>query len=303
MARAFTSLSDTNGIQPLFSWYRRFGRSLPWRNINDPYGIFISEVMLQQTQVSRVLDFYPRFLKQFPDWESLAEAKTDALIRAWAGLGYNRRALYLRDAARDVVAHGIPKTEEEWRRLKGIGPYAAAAIYTFVSRKPATAVDTNIRRVIGRYSLGILTPNPHDDARIRRRMKRLFPHTKDWVALHALMDLGSAICTSRKPSCEICPLRDACKARSRFARGQIAPTQMKTKERIYSGKKFPDRIYRGRILSALREQTSVSILDIGKKIDATFASEDQEWILRMIDRLHKDGFIKIKKDKLFLAKD
>ena len=109
-------------ITKLLSWFNRYGRTLPWRFIDDPYHIFVSEIMLQQTQAARVIDFYQAWLKIFPTWESLANAKTPQLLHAWAGLGYNRRALYLREAARQVIEQGVPQSEEAWRTLKGVGP-------------------------------------------------------------------------------------------------------------------------------------------------------------------------------------
>jgi A/G-specific adenine glycosylase len=238
-------------IKNLLRWFRIHGRDLPWRNIDDPYRIFISEIMLQQTQVSRVMDFYTNWLKIFPTWESLAKAKTPKLLNAWAGLGYNRRALYLRESARNVMECGVPKTIEEWRTLKGVGPYTASAVYAFTAHKPAFAVDTNIRRVVGRAVLGIPFPTTQEDKIIVKELQKQLTQKDDWLALHAFMDLGSSICLSRSPSCSDCPLKNLCRARGKMNK----TTNSKKKrgcERIQNGKKFPDRIYRGKILSFIR---------------------------------------------------
>ena len=156
----------------LLAWYALHKRDLPWRKTRDPYRIFVSELMLQQTQVDRVLPKYRAFIGRFRTWRSLADAKTSDLIHAWAGLGYNRRALYARDAAKHVIAYGVPVEETYWRRLKGVGPYMAAALTEFANGKRALVIDTNIRRVIGRVALGRPYPGPADDPRILRALER-----------------------------------------------------------------------------------------------------------------------------------
>lgn len=283
-------------IRTLLLWYARHGRDLPWRRTRDPYAICVSEVMLQQTQVARVIPFFEAWMKTFPDWESLARAKTPALLRAWSGLGYNRRALYLRDAARTVCECGVPKTEDEWRTLKGIGPYAAAAIHTFVAREPTAAIDTNIRRVIGRLMLRKPYPVQSDDADVERALQRVFRRKADWKALHALMDLGAMICHARKPECAVCPLRAHCASAKTFlASSAVHPSAPKTKERRHAEKKFPDRIYRGRILRALQTTPRISVRAIGNIIDDSYRdASDREWVLRMIDRMQRDGLLEIK---------
>src|SRR5688572_3982677 len=114
--------------QKLLHWFDHEGRKLPWRDTRDPYRILVSEIMLQQTQVSRVIDFYRAWMKQFPTWNALAKASNSEIIHAWAGLGYNRRGLMLRDIAKQIVHDGIPKSREAWLALKGVGPYTADAL-------------------------------------------------------------------------------------------------------------------------------------------------------------------------------
>jgi len=289
-------------IRTLLSWYQRHGRDLPWRRTRDPYAICVSEIMLQQTQVARVIPFYEAWMKRFPSWESLANAKTPELIRAWSGLGYNRRALYLREAAKTVCELGIPRTEEEWRALKGIGPYAAAAVHTFVAQEPAAAIDTNVRRVIGRLMLRKPFPTQQDDGSVRQALQRIFHRKQDWKALHAIMDLGAMICQARKPHCLECPLREQCVSAKRFLTSSITrPKTVAAQERIHEGKRFPDRIYRGRILRLLQTMSSCSVRRIGNMIDDSYDdTKDREWILRMIDRMQRDGLIEMKRERVQL---
>lgn len=258
--------------------------------------------MLQQTNVARVIPFFERWMKTFPDWESLARANASALIRAWSGLGYNRRALYLRDAARTVCERGVPKDEAGWRTLKGIGPYAAAAIHTFVAQEPAMAVDTNVRRVIGRLMLRKPYPTLHDDKAVQRELRRILRRKKDWKALHAIMDLGAMICQARKPGCEKCPLRAFCVSATSFLSSSAPqPKIIRAKERIHAGKKYPDRIYRGRILRALQQTSRIPVRAIGKTIDGSYReATDHSWILRMINRMQNDGLIEIKNQNITL---
>lgn len=133
----------------ILRWYRRNGRpDLPWRKTRDPYHILVSEIMLQQTQVDRVMEKYHRFIKRFPTVEKLARAKRSSVIKAWQGLGYNRRAIYLQQAAQEIINIGRwPKTAEALQTLSGVGPYTAAAVVVFAFNSPVTMIETNIRRV------------------------------------------------------------------------------------------------------------------------------------------------------------
>lgn len=292
-------------IKALLHWFTLHGRTLPWRDIDDPYKIFVSEIMLQQTQANRVIDFYTSWLKTFPTWKALADAKTPKLLKAWAGLGYNRRALYLRESARHVIQNRIPKTQAEWQTLKGVGPYTAGAVFAFTSKTPTATIDTNIRRVIGRSMLGLSLPALEDDSRILKALKKSLTHKDDWLSLHALMDLGAMICSPRSPQCSICPLERYCKATKKLQTNQPhkkLSAKKTVRETIHEGKKFPDRIYRGRILKLVRDKKNISIHRIGNMIDETFNQEkDLDWLLRMIDRMKKDGFIEVKKNILSIT--
>jgi A/G-specific adenine glycosylase len=273
---------------PLFRWYKKEKRDLPWRKTHDPYRILVSEIMLQQTQVSRVLDFYKRWLKKFPTWGSLARASNAEIVHAWSGLGYNRRGLMLRDIARQIVAHGVPKTEQEWLELKGIGPYTAAAISAFAQGKKTVPIDTNIRRVLGR----ILLAKPFPDLKDDQKLKRLIgPRPPEFW--QATFDLAVAIC-KKNPDCAVCPMRNQCPASKKFLSGRIKiPKRMikKAIERKHRDKPFPDRIYRGRILKLAR--VGITLKELGTNIDPDFNTKrDTAWLMAMVSRLEKDGLVR-----------
>ena len=194
-------------------WYGRHGRDLPWRRTHDPYRVLVSEVMLQQTQVARVLDAYPRFLRRFPTIDALARAPLGAVLRAWSGLGYNRRA---RDLWRVAQAKpgGLPRQAGELDALPGIGPYTAAALACFAHGDALAFADTNIRRVLGRVVIGRTASDREARALDAQLLSRRAPAR--WH--HALMDIGATVCRSRGPRCESCPLRTDC----RYLSGPVA---------------------------------------------------------------------------------
>lgn len=290
----------------LLRWYDKEGRDLPWRKTRDPYRILVSEMMLQQTQVDRVQVFYRAWFKRFPTWKSLARGSNAQVIRAWAGLGYNRRALALRDIAREVVHLGVPKTEEEWRKLKGIGAYTAAAVSIFAQNKKTLPVDTNVRRVLGRLLLDKPYPQSSVYLPLRAKGSILLGETNRHADLvQALFDLASSHCT-KIPDCAACPLRSVCPAGAKFLAGRVkTPRRMmpKPRERIRQGKKYPDRIYRGRILRLVRETSrGVRLEGLGKRVDPAFEAErDTQWLLDMIYRLERDELVIMKHHKLYLS--
>lgn len=288
----------------LLAWYRSHKRDLPWRKTRDPYRIFVSELMLQQTQVDRVVPKYQGWLKTFPSWKTLANATTAGLIHAWAGLGYNRRALYAREAARDVVKNGAPQDEKGWRTLRGVGPYMAAALTEFVNGRRAIVIDTNIRRVVGRIFLGKPFPRPADDARIRPVLERITPRTNGHRDLpQAFMDFANAVCLPRSPRCTDCPLYAQCRAGKKFLRGTVrAPSRKKITERMHREKKYPDRIYRGRILAWVRTHGPTRHSELGTHIDDAYDPiADRDWVRAMCARLVADGLLAwVKKDSVSL---
>ena len=188
---------DAHAMQTaLLEWFGRSARDLPWRTTRDPYAILVSEVMLQQTQVARVLERYEPWLERWPTPAALAGAPAADVLRAWSGLGYNRRALSLQNAARRIVELGeFPRDIAGLERLPGVGPYTARAIACFAFGAEVTALDTNVRRVLER-SLGTTDVAP--------------PAGSAWDWNQALFDLGAQICLARVPRCGRCPLAASC---------------------------------------------------------------------------------------------
>ncbi len=200
----------------LLRWFRHAGRDLPWRATRDPYHVLVSEFMLQQTQVSRVAEYYPRFLKRYPTVHDLANARPRSVREAWDGLGYYRRAENLHQLAQVVVKQHqgrVPDRPEVLRTLPGVGPYTAAAVATFAYQRRAAPVDTNVARVLRRA----FRPGLEDGARGRRALAALahalLPRRPKaaWEFNQALMDLGATVCKARKPECPRCPVRGGCK--------------------------------------------------------------------------------------------
>jgi len=290
--------------QKLLRWYRTYGRDLPWRKTRDPYRILVSEIMLQQTQVSRVLLFYSHWLKRFPSWQTLAKATNAQVIRAWAGLGYNRRALLLRNIAKEVVQKGLPKTVHAWQSIKGIGFYTASAICAFALKQRTLPIDTNIRRVLGRMLLGILYPTLRTDTKIVQHIDLVLPKRGAFYDVpQALFDLATSHCT-KIPTCTSCPLKTICKSSRRFLSGHVRiPKAMikKSKESHHRNKPYPDRIYRGKLLALVRKQPGISLHMIGHLMDPTFEKQkDLLWIRAMVSRMQKDKLIAQKRNRLFL---
>jgi A/G-specific adenine glycosylase len=200
----------------ILSWYARHKRHLPWRHTRNPYFIWVSEVMLQQTQVDTVIPYYHRFLKQFPTIEALAKASLQEVLKAWENMGYYARARHLHAAAREVVKRmggKIPKTWDELIRLPGIGTYTASAILSFAFDERFPTVDGNARRVLCRLSA---TQEPMDQSRTQREIHdlaaKIIPSGDPASFNHGIMELGATICKPRSPLCNICPIGDLCLA-------------------------------------------------------------------------------------------
>jgi A/G-specific adenine glycosylase len=194
--------------QKLIAWQRRHGRrSLPWQGTRDPYRIWLSEVMLQQTQVSTVIPYYRRFIKKYPTARALTRATEDEVLQLWSGLGYYARGRNLQRAARLIAAHGFPRTAAKIAELPGVGRSTAAAIAAFAYGERAAILDGNVKRVLAR-SFAVA-----DEKALWPLAERLLPKRDIEAYTQALMDLGATICTRRKPLCERCPVARACKAR------------------------------------------------------------------------------------------
>ena len=233
----------------VLEWYRHQRRELPWRDIDDPYLVLVSEIMLQQTQVSRVVPKFEAFVARFPDVSTLAAAPVAEVVQAWQGLGYNRRAIALHRAAVAVVAdHGgrLPADLDALLALPGIGPYTARAVLAFAFARDAAPVDTNIRRVVTRGITGTALTGRALQAAADAAVPA--GSGRDWSA--ALMDLGSRYCGSR-PRCGECPLASSC---AMVVNGLPDPAAAAPRAKSVPFRST-DRYHRGRLLDALRAGT------------------------------------------------
>jgi A/G-specific adenine glycosylase len=200
----------------LLGWYRRHGRDLPWRRTRDPYHILVSEVMLQQTQVDRVLPKYRQWLEKYPTLEALADAPEDDVSDTWRPLGYNVRPKRLHAIAKESVARyggELPADEETLLSFKGIGAYTAGAVLSFAFGRRAAILDTNVARVLFRVFVGRGDLKAHASRRQLWALSRaLLPVRHVFDFNQALMDFGATVCTARKPQCLLCPMRAGCAA-------------------------------------------------------------------------------------------
>jgi A/G-specific adenine glycosylase len=281
----------------ILPWYRKHQRELQWRDTKDPYEILISEIMLQQTQVSRVQEKLPGFLKKFPTVRALAKASRADVILAWQGMGYNNRAVRLREMAKIIVDEHrgkIPSKIEHLRELPGIGPYTSHAVACFAFRKNVSVVDVNIRRILSRLLWKRKThAEVHNENELWNIATRVLPKDAyEWN--QALMDLGATVCTSKHPSCAVCPVRDLCASRhlGDRIRGRLRNKSMKKHEPSYSG--TPQRIWRGRIVEALRNVNgtgAISMMQIGRIVKPPFRTNELAWLGNLIAKLEHDGIV------------
>jgi len=301
-------VSERSG--PLLSWYGTFGRRhLPWRGTRDPYLVVVSEFMLQQTQVERVIPIFASFTAAYPSFAALAAASAGDVVRRWRGLGYNSRAMRLHALARAVVErHGgeLPRERDALLALPGIGAYTAAAVRAFAFEEDDVALDTNLRRIVHRTRFGlefpVRVPDRELDAIARGELPAGAAH--DWNS--AMMDVGSTICTARAPKCLLCPLRDHCEAApvdaaalARLARRHVrrTPQEAIPFERT-------TRFLRGRIVDHLRDVPTGSVLALDDLIVALteIVPEDRvNEIPAVVDALVRDGIVARTADALALA--
>ena len=278
-------------------WYTEHKRDLPWRKTRIPYHILISEIMLQQTQVSSVIPKFESWLKKFPTVQDLATASTTEVLALWSGLGYNRRALNLKKTARIVAEKydgTFPQTEKELLALPGIGTYTARALLCFAFDQQVAVVDTNIKKVIltqflkyrhyeeerrsNRLRLSLhdgdcRAPLAMTDKEINKLAEKLLPHGKAYEWNQALMDYSNAMLKNEK-----IPI----------------PKQSK-----FVGS---HRYYRGQVLKVLLEKKTVVNNELGKLIKADFSDNDQEWLEKLLEELVKEGFVVSKNDFITLSK-
>jgi A/G-specific adenine glycosylase len=231
----------------ILDWYAARRRDLPWRRTRDPYRILVSEVMLQQTQVARVVPYYEAFLERFPTEAALADAPAADVLRAWSGLGYNRRALALQAAARLVARDGWPADATGLLALPGVGPYTAAAVASFAFDEQVAAVDTNVRRVVERIDGRARRP-----AELAERATALLPAGRAAEWNQAMMELGATVCRGRAAACEECPVVP-CASRGRPLERALPLALADRARGAQPRERFEetDRFVRGRIVAAL----------------------------------------------------
>ena len=198
----------------LLHWFQRHGRDLPWRRTRNPYKILISEIMLQQTQVERVKEYYHRFLETFPTVQSLAESTEEEVLEAWDGLGYYNRARNLYKTALAVVEQydgEFPDSVEELQNLPGVGRYTAGAIVSFAHLKRAPILDTNVRRVLERVFVKRAHSSPaKQERRLWKLAEKILSPGRVWEINQAIMDFGATVCTAKNPACPACPAQSFC---------------------------------------------------------------------------------------------
>ncbi|GHO73076.1 (Fe-S)-cluster assembly protein [Ktedonobacter sp. SOSP1-85] len=298
----------TRAQSDLLRWYAAEQRDLPWRRTSDPYAILVSEIMLQQTQVDRVLPKYQQFLSAFPTLADLAVAPTADVINVWVPLGYNMRAVRLQAIAQQVMAQydgRIPDTVEGLLSLKGIGRYTAGAIACFAYHKQVATVDTNIRRVLHRIFIGVEQPETAlNDAAMLALAEQVLPPGEAYNWNQALMDMGATTCTSNNPRCMACPLQEPCKAYQEMSQHSLFPSgvvlrQMRKvgeKKTSYQSQPFTstNRYFRGRIVDLLRSLPAgerITLTLLGPKIKPEYSDADQPWLQRLVSGLAKDGLV------------
>jgi len=277
----------------LLTWFAVNARDLPWRRTRDPYAILVSEVMLQQTQVDRVLPYYSRFLELFPTVEALARSATAEVIRIWSGLGYNRRAVNLQRAARAVMdGYGgtFPTDPSELQRLPGIGAYTAGAVASFAYEQDVSFLDTNMRRVISRVVFGT---GPATESAVLDTARELLPPGEGWAWNQALIEFGALQCTARNPACIVCPLSADC-----LAFPAIQSVLIANRNRKHATKAEPfetsSRYFRGRIVELLRvipecDVNGVDLSQLGPQVREDFSTKDVPWLRNLVDGLQRDG--------------
>ena len=274
--------------QPVLAWYKKNKRHLPWRN-TDAWGVLVSEIMLQQTPVARVLPIYIEWMKRWPTPAALAAATPAQIITAWGRLGYPRRALRLHECAKVISTQykgRIPDTESELRELPGIGDYTSAAIIAFAFEGRSLVLDINIRRVFARVIDGVEVPTAAPTKSERHEREKLIPSKNPHVWAAATMELGALICTAKNPHCGQCPLADQCIWRSLDYPLSDQPKRTQS----WHG---TDRQCRGVIVQALRENPALSKKEIMQLWDVPLQVE------KALLTLLEDGLVVAQKGQRF----
>jgi len=243
----------------IVGWFKKNQRDLPWRK-SSAWGVLVSEIMLQQTPVNRVLPIYDEWMKRWPAPSDLAAATSAEVITAWGRLGYPRRALRLHQCAKVISEqynNRLPETEQELRALPGIGEYTAAAIVAFAFKERSLVLDVNIRRLFARAIDGLEVPKPSVTKEERKKRAELIPLRNPHLWAAATMELGALVCTAQSPKCQLCPIAESCKWRSL----DFPKSDQKKRTQAWHG---TDRQCRGVIVQALRENKVLTTKEINK---------------------------------------
>lgn len=263
----------------LLAWYEVEHRDFPWRATRDPYAVLVSEVMLQQTQASRVAERFPRFLGRFPTVGALAVAPPASVLAEWSGLGYNRRALALQRAASSIARDGWPDDVAGLERLPGIGPYTARAIASLAFGQPAGVVDTNVRRWLLRRF--VVADEPPALQALADALATAAGDGRAGAWTHATMEFGARVCRARSPRCPTCPIARGCPSRGR------APVVPVPRQPPLSGS---DRAIRGAIVRALSRSAAHALASAELQRVTDGAAADERWE-RILAGLERDGLV------------
>ncbi len=288
MAKRLTDASALARVRAsLLASYAADHRDFPWRRTTDPYAVLVSEVMLQQTQASRIAERFPIFMARFPTARALADASEADVLAAWSGLGYNRRALALRRAAAAVTQHGWPRDVAALERLPGIGPYTARAVASLAFGEPVGVVDTNVRRwLVRRFGLAA-SARPRELQALADALASAGDPTDAAPWTHATMEFGAGVCTPRNPHCDTCPIAVGCPSRGMAA---IVPVP---RQASFAGS---DRAHRGALLRALTTAPGHAMtLAAGRRILLGPAFE------RVVAGLERDGLLHRARGRLRLG--
>jgi A/G-specific adenine glycosylase len=272
----------------LLRWYRTHGRTLPWRGNHDPYQILVSEFMLQQTQVARVIEAFRAWCVRFPTVHALARARRREVLLAWRGLGYNRRALHLHEAARAIVdlhAGELPRDIPALQSLPGIGPYTARAVACFGMGMRTAVVDVNVERILVRIA-GLERKLPVRE--LQRVADEVLPRRAWYDWNQALMDLGAMVCTAAAPRCDSCPLRRLCASAGMHALPAARPRHARVL------REPPRRFYRGRVIALLRDAPGhrMSLAELGLALKVDYHTDDLPWLHDIVVSLMRDGLLR-----------
>ena len=260
----------------LLIWYKENRRSFNWRHTNDPWKILLIEIISQQTQIHRANTYYQKFIKKFPTPESMSQSSLKTVLKMWSGLGYNNRAIRLHESSKLIAEKGFKNIYPNFELLRAVGQYTKNAILSFAYGDKVLALDTNLERVLTRY-FAIDSTKDY----VKKYSGFLLAGVKSRDLNQALMDLGSSICTSSNPKCDICPLEKKCE--KYILKSKISIEKFKGS----------NRELRGKIIKLLLVENEIAIKEI---VDKT--SEDEEKIINAINGLKGDGLLKIRKNNI-----